>query len=298
VKKLQVWLRALLKTSRRETNGLLILIPLLILILFSETLYQKIFIAGASPTFHDPDRLDSVLAALTWPIDTPRSETKSPVLFDPNRADAALLLELGLKESAIQNLMRYRKAGGKFFLKGDLLKIYGMDTSWYKQIYSFIDLPESKKTKVEQTKRTSRTHTTTFETFDINKADTTQLEKIFGIGPKLAHRIIKYRDKLGGFTSMNQLREVYGLDSAVIAQLNSNAFVSRDFTPRKILLNTMDEKTLASHPYIGRTLAKNIIAYRYQHGPFQTVDDLRMLKLIKDSTIQKLRPYVILQPGE
>jgi len=297
--RLKAWLRALLKVSRREINGMLILIPLLFVIIFSQPVYQKLFVARESPSFMEPNQLDSVLAKWTLPVDTLMIEKKALTLFDPNKVDETQLAELGLKEQTIQKLVRYRKAGGKFLIKSDLLKIYGIDTAWYRMVYAYINLPESKKqNSSEQAQKFTRSSPATVALFDINQADTIQLEKIYGIGPKLALRIVKYRDKLGGFTSMNQLNEVYGLDSAVVAQLSSKAFISSDFIPRKLSLNLSDEKTLASHPYIGRTLAKSIIAYRFQHGSFQSVDDLAMLKLVKESTIQKLRPYLILQQGE
>ncbi len=46
---------------------------------------------------------------------------------------------------------------------------------------------------------------------ELNSADTTELKKLRGIGSKLSQRIVKYRTKLGGFSSKEQLKAVYGL---------------------------------------------------------------------------------------
>ena len=84
------------------------------------------------------------------------------------------------------------------------------------------------------------------EKFDLNNADTSQLKKIYGIGDKLSMRILKYRDVLGGFVGMDQLKEVYGLDSLVINRLIENSTIQNEFQPKKININTASEKQLSS----------------------------------------------------
>ena len=127
--------------------------------------------------------------------------------------------------------------------------------------------------------------------FDINTADTTELKKIRGIGTKLSARIVKFRDKLGGFTHAAQLSEVYGLSPEVLDSLQKYTFIQPSFNPKQINLNTATFEELRQHPYLNYNLARIIIAYRTQHGPYQSVDDLRNIKQINEQQLQKLKPY-------
>ena len=207
-------------------------------------------------------------------------------------------MELGFSERLASRILRYREKGGKFRIKSDLLKIYGVDSAFYDQLYSFIKLPEKeqrvapnlKKYTVERAPAPKKV----IETLDLNNADTSQLKKIRGIGEKLSLRIIKYRELLGGFVNMNQLKEVYGLDSAVINRCMENLVVLEGFQPIKINLNTSSEKQLATHPYLGKA-AKAIVSYRFQHGEFEKVEDIRNVGTLNEDLIKKVIPYLTVE---
>ena len=91
---------------------------------------------------------------------------------------------------------------------------------------------------------------------------------------------------------MDQLAEVYGLDSAVINQLKKRTFIRDDFEPRQINVNAADEKELTSIPYIKFHLAKSIAAYRFQHGEFKSIEELKRIALMDDSIFEKIKPYL------
>ena len=129
------------------------------------------------------------------------------------------------------------------------------------------------------------------EKFDLNNADTSQLKKIYGIGDKLSMRILKYRDVLGGFVDMDQLKEVYGLDSLVIDRLIENSTIQNEFQPKKININTASEKQLSTHPYLSK-VAKAIVSYRFQHGDFKAVEDIRNVSSLNEKTVQRIIPYL------
>jgi competence ComEA-like helix-hairpin-helix protein len=157
-----------------------------------------------------------------------------------------------------------------------------------------------KKDSSKLTKTSTNSYKTTYkrtilkqaEKFDINFADSLELDKVYGIGFKTATRIIKYRDKLGGFVNMNQLYEVWGLDTIVVQELHKKSFISEQFTPLRININKADFSELKDHPYIGYKLAKVIIAFRNQHGNFHGEQQLREIKIITESDIEKLKPYL------
>src|SRR5690606_11332377 len=105
--------------------------------------------------------------------------------------------------------------------------------------------PEFKKKEFEARKPFEKEKP---QKFDLNEADTMQLEKIYGIGPTLAKRIVKYRDRLGGFTSQEQLKEVYGLDTAVVKRIQTASYLANPPAVKKINLNTADEIMMGTHP--------------------------------------------------
>lgn len=124
-----------------------------------------------------------------------------------------------------------------------------------------------------------------------SEADSTILQIVPGIGPGTAGRIIKYRENLGGFHSTNQLSEVYGMKPETI-ELMWEFF---DFTPaifRKINLNQSTIEEISSHPYVTYGEAKVIVAYRNQHGAYQSADDLMKIRIFKEEWIRKLAPYL------
>lgn len=297
------WVKEFFGLSHSQTNGFIVLISLLVIILFSEPLWQW-YKSGKDLDFTaDQAKLDSLILVWEKSASTAMKHENSSLpskkfLFDPNRITDEQFAQLGFSPSLLRRIIRYREKGGKFRLKSDLLKIYGMDSSLYQNLYTFIDLP----VKIEPGKRTENKprkyerHTPfdlkRFEKFDLNLVDTSQLKKINGIGVKLSLRIVNYRDALGGFVNMEQLSEIYGLDTAVVSRLRQKSFISNDFRPSQIYLNTADEPALAAHPYLKKQAARSIVAYRFQHGRFQTIDDLRKIHTMDDQTIQKITPYL------
>ena len=132
--------------------------------------------------------------------------------------------------------------------------------------------------------------------FDINIADEVQLRTIKGVGPVLAARIVKFRNKLGGFISQEQYQEVYGLRPEVVVCLKKGTYISSAFQPTPLKINTADAQTLAAHPYITYQQARGIVNYRVQHGSFVDLEALNALVLIDQATLKRLTPYLSTSP--
>lgn len=298
---LKRFLKSFFGLSRTETNGFLILLPLILLIIFSEPIYAWWISNNRHDDFSaEKATLDSLTkqwemqrkdakAVTVVPVETDRADLFA---FDPNNAKASQLSSLGLSSKLVSHIVHYREKGGKFKIKSDLLKIYGMDSQVYRRLYSYIQLPDKIEQPVFSDRLVSSTARKERSKFDLNNADTTQLKGIYGIGSKLSVRIIKYRQRLGGFVNLRQLTEVYGLDSIVISKLLEQSFILADFQPSKININKATEKELGSHPYLTKSMASTIAAYRFQHGNFKEVADLRKLHLLKDEMIEKISPYL------
>lgn len=298
--RVKAWLRAFFGLSRGEINGFLILLPLILVIVFVIPLYQQWSASRTQDFSKEIHELDSLTALWKW--DEPKDSTvRERILFhfNPNTVTKEELNQLGFSNFLAQRIINYRTKGGKFFIKADVRKIYGMDTMLFQKLYSFINLPIERtfaKKEDEKGKESKSFIAKKKEKFDLNLADSTQLISVFGIGAKLSVRIIKYRDKLGGFVHPDQLKEVFGLDTLVISELKKVSFITEDFAPRFVLVNKATEKELAAHPYIKYALAKAIASYRFQHGEFKSVEDIKKIALVDESLFQKIKPYISINP--
>lgn len=125
---------------------------------------------------------------------------------------------------------------------------------------------------------------------DLNAADSLALESLPFIGPSLSSRILQYRNRLGGFHSIQQLKEVYGLDSMAFVMLQKHGRLEQPVKP--ILINVCSFEELAKHPYVGYKLARIIVNYRLQHGDFNSAEDLKKIHVMNAEILRKIELYL------
>jgi competence protein ComEA len=288
--------------SRTETNGFLVLFPIIFIALFSEPIYTYWRSSRKADFSAESHYLDSLVASLEKQKALTNATQYKPerklFAFNPNEATQDELVEIGFSGTVASRIVNYRSKGGEFRTKKDLLKIYGMDSLFFSEVKPFILLPETFKKKDFTSTNFAKlpsTKKTEVVRFDLNKADTSQLKSIYGIGEKLSLRIIKYRESLGGFVRQEQLKEVFGLDSAVVIKLSENSFIDENFQYIKLNLNTATEQELDRHPYLNRNEAKAIVGYRFQHGKFTTVDELQKIQVLNVETFKKVKFYLLVE---
>ena len=290
---IKVWIRAFFGFSRGETNAFIILLPLMIFLLFSEPLYRA-WLSRRPPDFsRDQFKADSLMASLQWDLDTLAVTKKTlPIhffAFDPNTVSEPDLIRLGLSASMAHRIVRYREKGGVFRKKEALLKIYGLDSGWFEQAKLWINIPPIASDQLLPAQVSKRA--TDAQVIDINLADSLQLLNVYGIGPALSKRIRTFRDKLGGYVSIDQVQEVYGLDSTTVQKIKRKFMVTTDFRPVQIDLNTVTLEEFR-HPYVKKNEAMAILAFRLQHGRFQSIDQLAEIKILSPKWIDKMKPYL------
>lgn len=126
---------------------------------------------------------------------------------------------------------------------------------------------------------------------NINVADTTEFIALPGIGSKLASRIVLFREKLGGFYSIEQIREVYGLQDSVFQKVRP-VLRCDPSAMKKIRINSAEKEELKTHPYIRWNLANILVQYRAMHGPFTSPGDLKKIENLDSTAIAKMLPYL------
>jgi len=204
------------------------------------------------------------------------------IVFDPNRASFDTLIKAGFKESEAKTLINYRSKGGRFRKPSDIRKIYGLDSARAERLEQFIVIGHDK----------NGTNSSQRPLIDLNRCDSATLEMLPGIGPVLSARIIKYRNLLGGFVSVDQLKEVYGLPPETFERIRSRVFADSS-SVRKININSADYGSLAKIPYLKRYQISDILKYREIEKVISGTGELVKNNIITDSIALKIKPYLM-----
>lgn len=196
--------------------------------------------------------------------------------FDPDTLSIEGWQKLGLSQKQSEVLLNYKERIGGFVEIENLYEAFVLDSIKVNKWKPYLVF-NAKPKKVEK--------------IELNSADKDAFTKLKGIGPTYAERIIKFREKLGGFHSSEQLREVFGIPTETLdviiplCKVNQNSYV-------KLKINKLTMEELANHPYLNYKSAKIIINYREQHGPFTQTDDLKKIQAFDQDFIEKIKPYL------
>jgi len=222
--------------------------------------------------------------------------------FDPNSLPIEGWQRLGLRDKTISTIQNYLSKGGKFRKPEDLQRVYGLFPNEYERLAPYIKIElmaeannfKDFKDNLPTENPTIKTYAPRYSVVDINTADTTALIALPGIGSKLAARIINFRDKLGGFYSLAQVGETFGLPDSTFQKIKQYLKLETS-SLKKININKATVDELKMHPYIKYSLANPIVAYRIEHGPFAIVGDIKKVMAITDEIYNKIEPYLTIE---
>lgn len=252
------------------------------------------------PTTHGPE-----YTVLQPPAASPNDSLSSVTVagtqadlfpFDINTIDAQGLRQLGLRDRSIEGLLRFRSKGGKVRNLTDFDKLFSLSPDEKDRLRPWLLLPKESaadslvlaaETRTERHESKSKV----FQQVDINSADSLALLELPGIGPAFAGRIVRYRERLGGFVRLEQLAEVYGVDSVRYAAL-APLIKTNGLVLQQINLLTAAEADLANHPYIGKVLARRLVAFREQRKGRLSCTDLSLIHGLDAQRLTKLQPYL------
>ena len=222
--------------------------------------------------------------------------------FDPNTLPIESWQKLGLRDKTIHTIQNYLSKGGKFKKPEDLQRIYGLFPNEYERIAPYIKFETTDETNSNKSfadkplneNQPAKPYVPRYTVIDINSADTTAFIALPGIGSKLAARIVNFRDKLGGFYSIAQVGETFGLPDSTFQKIKQ--YLKLENTSiRKININTATVDELKAHPYIKWSLANPIVAYRIEHGSFGKIEDIKKVMAVTEEVYNKIAPYLITQ---
>lgn len=219
--------------------------------------------------------------------------------FDPNTLPVEGWKKLGIREKTANTIQNYISKGGRFNKPEDIGKIWGLHKDEVEWLLPYVRIGKGNEQKYAAPVNTSIAKTVdkpvhTKTAVDINTADTSALIALPGIGSKLANRIIAFRDKLGGFYSVDQVAETYALPDSTFQKIKDRLAIS-NAAVRRLDLNTASFEELKTHPYIRYTIANAIVQYRNQHGNFAAVSDLKNILIITGEMYRKIEHYLTIR---
>lgn len=221
--------------------------------------------------------------------------------FDPNTVDSLTLIGFGIQPWKVRNFLHYRAAGKVFRSAEEMGNTYGWTAEDVQRLSPYVSVGtayqkraetprfEERKEHKEEGARpveTKKFHTLT--KVDVNEADTAMLRRIPGIGEKISVAIVRYRQRLGGFHSVEQLREI----SIVSPELLEWFTVSSSAAVQKIHLNKASFQALNSHPYISYEQTKALLQYIRLYGKVKDEETLLATGIFTKEELEKLRPYI------
>jgi len=220
--------------------------------------------------------------------------------FDPNKISQEQFLKLGLRPKLVKTIINYRSKGGRFYRTEDLQKIWGMRDEEYAQLKSWVRIPKTafkyKYKKKKYSKKKYESKKKEKKIVFINQATAEELKSLYGIGDKLSSNILKYREMLGGFANIEQLKEVYGISAETFSDIKSQLKVKQG-PIKKININEATYYEMRSHPYLREhDLAKAINQVRRENDyTISTLDQLLAHDSINEQKLNKIAPYLRLE---
>lgn len=202
--------------------------------------------------------------------------------FDPNVSSEAELLAMHLPASAVKGIISFREKYRPFRHSTDMFEVYTIDSALAKAVIPFVE--------IENGAREMASVDTVSGPISINQADTNLLKTVKGIGSYLAKSIVDYRARLGGFYSVEQLQDLFAVDSSRFENIRARFYCDTSF--QKININNAAEETLYEHPYISYKLARNIVEFRERMRLFKKPEELMNIELVDGVLFSKLAPYL------
>jgi len=319
---MKYWWRNVVKDyltfSAKEKNGLLIMGLVIAAIILFSTFYKKpnqvitkdafqhelaqlkitVDSPGSGKTFdRDEDYIDYSRPKAN---ETERYFKGELFAFDPNTIDAAGWKRLGIRDKTIATIQKFLASGYRFKRPEDIKKVYGLSRESAERLIPYIHIHENETTAKNTSNRPENVsvpidvnrEVRNTKVIDINTADTTAFISLPGIGSKLATRIVNFRQKLGGFHSVAQLGETYGIPDSTFQKIKPRLACTNPAL-KTIDINTADVNQLRSHPYLKWNIANAIVAFRQQHGNYTSVEDIKKIDIITEELFAKIAPYLV-----
>ncbi len=287
--------------TREKLRGVVWLIPLLLIVVL-------LFII-ARP--HDSYDYGEPTPATPHNDNTTDTLAMSLRPFDPNEADYRTMIEAGVERRIAVSIIRWREAGKIFRIKEDLALCYGMTDSMYFALEPYINIGEEYRPKpVKEYTTTERNRpaidSTMLRPFSLDSVGTAYLRAI-GFTSRQADLVIRYRDMIGGYRTMDEFAECYAVDSAMAARLEpyiifpehpAEVAYDRPKITLPVDINSADSATLVSLRGIGPKSVVHILRYRQLLGGYYSTEQLLELSAVTEDNFRLFSSQIYCDSAE
>lgn len=278
--------------TNEQRRGVLSLLLIVVIIQLSYFYWSSS--KSTSPSTSDKSWLAMQLVIDSLKISQSSSERKI-YPFNPNFISDYKGYQLGMSVNEINKLLAFREQNKYVNSAQEFQQVTGVSDSLLIAISPYFKFPDwvnqPKKSFSSFAKNTYENKKSIIRK-DINEATQDDLIKIYGIGPALSERILKQKDILGGFVTMEQMESIWGLSPEVIENLNKYFQVTTIPTVNKIDVNNLSVKELAKFPYFNYTIAKEIVTYRSMNNGIHSIEDLTKIKGMPNEKIKIIALYL------
>lgn len=201
-----------------------------------------------------------------------------PFMIDT--ASAHYLYLLGFSRRQAEVIERYVKMLGGLRSEAELRDCYVISDSMANRILPYVIFRQREEFKPEER-----------GLVDINTADTILLQSVYGIGATSAHHIVRYRELLGGYHSVEQLRELKWVTAENYARFFDKIYCD-SCKISKIDINFADPKSLMRHPYISLQALRRIVKHRQLKGGWSRIEEMVDDNILSEEEARRLAPYL------
>lgn len=205
--------------------------------------------------------------------------------FNPNFITDFKGYRLGMSVAEIDRLLEFRKKGKFVNSAKEFQAVTKVSSALLAKISPYFKFPDWVNNKNKTQNLYNKKDFNSFEKKtikiipqDLNLATKEDLVKIYGIGDGISERILKFKESLGGFVSMEQMNDVWGLSPEVIAELNKHFKIASLPAIPKVDINNASTKELSKFPYFKFALSREIVTYRSMNGEIKSIEDLIKIK--------------------
>ncbi|RVU89626.1 helix-hairpin-helix domain-containing protein [Flavobacterium columnare] len=292
--------QSLKKYFEYTKNQQIALLCIIILSVLLQTIYT--FVDFSEEAYLTPEEKKWLAKQIV--IDSLKKEAKKEKYkiqpFNPNFITDFKGYKLGMSIEEINRLLAYRKKGKYVNSSKEFQEITQISDSLLASMASYFKFPDwvlknKNKNKEETTRFTVPKQYNKRDTWvkkDINLATKEDLMKVYGIGDVISDRILKNRETLGGFVSMEQLQDVWGLSPEVILELNKKFILLKIPEIVKLKINEASSKELLKIPYLKYPVVREIVGFRSMNNGIHSVEDLLKIKTFPVDKVKIIALYL------
>jgi DNA uptake protein ComE-like DNA-binding protein len=269
-----------LRFNREQRIGLIILVGLIIA-------FQLVYCFVDFSSDKVVSEEEENWLSLQTEIDSLKKESAKSLYkmypFNPNFITDFKGNKLGMSVAEIDRLMAFRETGKYVNSAEEFQEVTKISDSLLVVIspyFKFPDWVKNKKSfnKEEQGFQSFEKKEKKIVVVDINQATKEELMAVYGIGDAISDRILKQKESLGGFVSMEQMEHVWGLSPEVVSELNRRFKIGAVPDIIKVDINNESVKNLSKFPYFRYALAKEIVTYRSMNNGIKSIEELTKIK--------------------